>query len=70
MPSVNLIPSGRHTTAKGETMAKKKELTAREMGSRGGTARAKNLTKKRLAEIGKLGAAKRWKTKGEKKGGK
>jgi hypothetical protein len=38
----------------------KKPVTAAEMGKRGGTARAKNLTKKQLTEIGKRGAAKRW----------
>jgi hypothetical protein len=30
------------------------------MGKRGGKARAKNLSKKQLSEIGKQGAAKRW----------
>lgn len=49
-------------------MAKQKELTAREMGSRGGKARGKNLSKRQLSEIGKLGAAKRWAKRG--KGGK
>lgn len=50
-------------------MAKKKELTAREMGSRGGSARAKSLSKKRLSEIGQQGAKKRWAAERE-KGGK
>jgi hypothetical protein len=34
--------------------------TAASMGKRGGKARAKNLSKKQLSEIGKQGAAKRW----------
>jgi hypothetical protein len=39
---------------------------ARELGRKGGTARAKNLTAKQLSEIGRQAAAKRW----AKKGGK
>jgi general stress protein YciG len=46
----------------------KKELTAREMGRKGGTARGKNLSKEELSAIGKKGAAKRWATKPGKKG--
>jgi len=38
------------------------------MGARGGKARAKNLSKKKLSEIGKQGAAKRWGSKPEKGG--
>jgi hypothetical protein len=34
--------------------------TPASMGKRGGKARAKNLSKKELSEIGKKGAAKRW----------
>jgi hypothetical protein len=43
--------------------------TPAEMGKLGGKARAKNLSKKKLSEIGKQGAAKRWAKPGE-KGGK
>jgi hypothetical protein len=43
-----------------------KNPAAVELGAKGGTARAKNLTKKQLSEIGKKAAAKRW----AKKGGK
>jgi hypothetical protein len=50
-------------------VAKKKELTASEMGSRGGTARAKNLSKEKLSAIGRKGAQTRW-SKAGKKGGK
>jgi general stress protein YciG len=50
-------------------MAKKKQLTASEMGRKGGTNRAKNLTKEELAEIGRKGAASRW-AKKQPKGGK
>ena len=38
----------------------KKELTIREAGAKGGKARAKNLDKKALSEIGKKGAQARW----------
>ena len=38
----------------------KKELTIREAGAKGGKARAKNLDKKALSEIGKKGAQSRW----------
>jgi general stress protein YciG len=38
----------------------KKELTIREAGAKGGKARAKNLDKKALSEIGKKGAQTRW----------
>jgi hypothetical protein len=48
----------------------KKPITAAEMGRKGGTARAKNLTAQRLSEIGKLGAKKRWASKPGNKGGK
>lgn len=37
---------------------------ARELGRRGGAARAKKLTKEQLSRIGKVGAAKRWQKKG------
>lgn len=47
----------------------KKELTIKEAGKLGGKARAKNLSKKRLAAIGRMGAAKRWGKKTDKKGG-
>jgi hypothetical protein len=49
-------------------MPDKKELTAREMGRKGGTARAKNLTKQELSAIGKKGAAIRWAQKPGKRG--
>jgi hypothetical protein len=48
----------------------KKELTASEMGRKGGTARGRKLTKEQLAEIGRKGAATRWGKKPSKKGGK
>lgn len=48
----------------------KKELTASEMGRKGGTARGKNLTKEQLAEIGRKGAQTRWAKKPGKKGGR
>jgi len=51
-------------------MAKKKELTAREMGRKGGTARAKNLSKKQLSEIGRKGGKARWAKKPGAKGEK
>jgi hypothetical protein len=38
----------------------KRELTAKEIGRKGGKARAKNLSKKQLTAIGRKGAAKRW----------
>lgn len=41
-------------------MAKKKPLTASEMGRKGGKARGKNLTKEQLAAIGRKGAQTRW----------
>lgn len=37
------------------------KVVARELGRKGGAARAKNLSKKALSRIGKAGAAKRWK---------
>jgi hypothetical protein len=43
-----------------------KNKAAVELGKRGGTARAKNLSKEELSAIGKKGAARRW----NKKGGK
>jgi general stress protein YciG len=46
----------------------KKELTIREMAKLGGKARAKSTSKKRLSEIGKQGAAKRWADKPKKEG--
>jgi general stress protein YciG len=51
-------------------MAAKKpqELTVKEMGARGGKARAKNLNKKQMSEIGRKGARARWTT--TKKGAK
>ena len=45
---------------------KKKNAAAVELGAKGGRARAKNLSKKELSEIGKAAAAKRW---AAKKGG-
>lgn len=48
---------------------KQKELTIKEVGRRGGKARAKNLTKKQMSAIGKKGAAARWGDK-PKKGGR
>jgi general stress protein YciG len=50
-------------------MAKNNPLTASEMGRKGGTARAKNLSKEKLAEIGKKGAKARWAKKPGRKGG-
>jgi hypothetical protein len=47
-------------------MAKKKDPAAVSLGAKGGKARAKNLSKKQLSEIGKAAAASRW----SKKGGK
>jgi hypothetical protein len=46
-----------------------KNKAAVELGKKGGTARAKNLTKEALSAIGKAGAAKRWGSKST-KGGK
>ena len=46
-----------------------KNAAAVELGTKGGKARAKNLTKEQLSEIGKAGAAKRW-AKQQPKGGK
>lgn len=37
-----------------------KNAAAVELGSKGGKARAKNLSKEEISEIGKKGAAKRW----------
>ena len=51
-------------------MAKnQKNAAAVALGRRGGRARKKNLTKKELSEIGKLGAAKRWGERSPKVGG-
>jgi hypothetical protein len=50
---------------RGSGMAK--ELTVREMGRRGGKARARNLSKEEIAAIGRKGARKRW---NKAKGGK
>jgi general stress protein YciG len=50
-------------------MAPKKEMTASEMGRKGGLARGRNLSKEEIAEIGRKGAAKRWAKKSP-KGGK
>lgn len=47
----------------------KKNAAAVELGAKGGTARAKNLSKEELSKIGRAGAAKRWGGKA-KKGGK
>jgi len=47
-----------------------KNKAAVELGKRGGTARAKKLSKEQLSKIGKAGAAKRWANKPGKKGGK
>jgi general stress protein YciG len=38
-----------------------KNLAAMELGRRGGLARAKNLSRERISEIGKKAAAARWK---------
>jgi hypothetical protein len=46
-----------------------KNPAAVELGAKGGTARAKNLSKEELSKIGRAGAAKRWSGK-TKKGGK
>jgi len=42
-------------------MAKDKRAAAKLLGSAGGKARAKNLTKAEIQEIGRQGANKRWK---------
>jgi hypothetical protein len=52
--------------ASGHARQKKKLAAAVEMGAKGGKARAANLSKEQLAEIGRKGAAKRW---NKKKGG-
>jgi general stress protein YciG len=41
-------------------MRKRQPLTAVEMGRKGGTARAKNLTPEQLSAIGRKGAQSRW----------
>lgn len=41
-----------------------KEMTVKEMGRKGGKARARNLTKEEIAAIGRKGAMKRWSKKG------
>jgi hypothetical protein len=45
-------------------MKKKRSAAAVQLGALGGKARAKNLSKRRLSEIGKAAAAKRWAKKG------
>lgn len=45
-------------------MKKKKSAAATQLGALGGKARAKNLSKRQLSEIGKAAAAKRWAKKG------
>jgi general stress protein YciG len=40
---------------------KRKNSAAVTLGRKGGQGRAKNLTKEQLSQIGKKGAAKRWK---------
>jgi hypothetical protein len=50
-------------------MARKKELTAKEMGRLGGAARAKKLTAQELSESGRKAAKARWAKKSESKGG-
>lgn len=45
-----------------------KELTQKEMASKGGKARAKSLTAEQRKAIGKAGAAKRWAKKSPKGG--
>jgi len=45
---------------------KEKNTAAVQLGALGGKARARNLSKKELSEIGKAAAAKRWGKKGEK----
>jgi hypothetical protein len=47
-------------------MRKKKNPAAVSLGKLGGKARAKNATRKALSEIGKKGAAARWKKGGKK----
>ena len=60
------LASGHARHEKSESI---KSAAAVELGSKGGTARAKRLTKEQLSKIGKAGAAKRWGGK-PKKGGK
>ena len=47
-----------------------KNAAAVELGAKGGAARAKNLSKQELSDIGRKGAAKRWANKPTKKGAK
>jgi general stress protein YciG len=47
-----------------------KEMTAKEMGRKGGKARAANLSKEEIAAIGRKGAEKRWGKKPGLKGAK
>jgi len=44
-------------------MVKKKSLAAVELGRRGGLARAKKASLRKLSEIGRKGAAARWRKK-------
>lgn len=55
-------------TRKGGYMLK--EMTAKEMGKKGGTQRAKNLTAKQRSDIARKGAKARWANNPTKKGGK
>jgi hypothetical protein len=49
---------------------KEKDPAAVSLGSRGGKARAKNLTAKQRSDIARKGAAKRWAKKANREGGK
>jgi hypothetical protein len=60
----------RYKTGKKAGKVKGLVFTPASMGAKGGTARAKNLTKEQLSKIGKAGAAKRWASKPHQKGGK
>jgi len=60
------LASGHARHKKSESI---KNAAAVELGKRGGEARAKNLTKEQLAEIGRKGAQTRW-AKKSKKGGR
>ena len=53
--------------ASGHARQKKKLAAAVELGTKGGKARAANLSKSELSKIGKAAAAARWGKKGESK---
>ncbi len=60
------MPSGRLAVAMKEKMpAAVLHRVAVELGRRGGEARAKSASKKKLSEIGRQGAAARWKKRGK-----